>query len=286
MSELYKSALAAALLFALLLFPLPASGQENDDYLKSLLTEYYTGKIVRAKVAIPASRKGLEIVDGFIRETPLPPGGFAAEPGDPLLIAQIRFKSKSIEVRFDGEENESAAPADPAGKNFTSRAKKGATPRILLQFTRAITTRDLNIRTINNLLGAAVDVSTLTPLEPARATTEAAEESRKRPDAAQIALMLAERRARAQGIPTAPIKAEGTVSESGVGELTIECALPQARLYIDGAFSGSLPRTIRILAGVHTILVICEGSAPWEKQFFIPAGHASIVRAELQSPPK
>lgn len=276
MPQLYKAVFSTALLTALLAVTVPArlSGQATDDYLKSLLNQYYTGKIVRARVAIPADKKGLEIVDGLIRNAPA--SRIAAEPGDPLLISQLRFKSHRIEVQFDSEGSEPAA-----GKNFAGRNDKHAAPRIQLQFTREITTRDLNIRTINNLLASAIDVSSLTPKSARPAAESPTGEPRKRNDPGQLALMLAERRARAEGIPAAEIRTEGSVTEPGIGELTIECSAGQARFYIDGAFSGHTPRTIRLRAGVHTILVIGDAAEAWEKQFFIPAGHSSAVRAEL-----
>ena len=277
MPQLYKAVFSTAILTILLAFLTPArlSGQATDDYLKSLLNQYYTGKIVRARVAIPADKKGLEIVDGLIRNAPA--SRVAAEPGDPLLISQLRFKSRRIEVQFDGEGNEPAA-----GKNFAGKSDKHAAPRIMLQFTREITTRDLNIRTINNLLASAVDVSSLMPksARPA-ADSPTGEPPRKRNDPLQLALTLAERRARAEGIPAAEISTEGSVTEPGIGELTIECSAGPARFYIDGAFSGHTPRTIRLRAGVHTILVIGDAAEAWEKQFFIPAGHTSAVRAKL-----
>ncbi|HWQ35616.1 MAG TPA: hypothetical protein VNQ79_22405 [Blastocatellia bacterium] len=283
MAQLYRAVLSATALLVLLSLtvPAPVTGQETDDYLKSLLTEYYTGKIVRAKVAIPGDRKGLEIVDGLIRNTAVS-GRTAAEPGDPLLIAQIRFRSRRIEVEFDGKSGDTSSWP---GKGFTGRSARNSPPRILLQFTREITTRDLNIRTINNLLASAVDVSSLIPKNPRQPADPASgDESRKRPDAAQATLMLAERRARAEGIPIAEVTVEGTVTEPGIGEVTIECPAAQARLYIDDAFSGHTPRTIRLRAGVHKILVLCERQASWEKQFFIPAGSSSVIRAEVRPP--
>jgi hypothetical protein len=283
MAQLFRAALSAVSLIVLLSLTAPAllSGQETDDYLKSLLTEYYTGKIVRAKVAIPSDKKGLEIVDGLIRNAPVS-GPTAAEPGDPLLIAQIRFKSRRIEVEFDGESGETSSWP---GRGFTGKPARNSVPRILLQFTREITTRDLNIRTINNLLASAVDVSSLIPKNSRQtAAPDSGEEPRKRPDAAQATLMLAERRARAEGIPLAEVTAEGTVTEQGIGEVTIECPAGRARFYVDDAFSGHTPRTIRLRAGVHKILVLCDRQALWEKQFFIPAGSSSVIRAEVRPP--
>ncbi|HZS04542.1 MAG TPA: PEGA domain-containing protein [Blastocatellia bacterium] len=281
----HQAALSAAFWLTLLAVTTPSrvSGQTTDSYLKSLLNEYYAGKMVRAKVVIPAGQKGLEIVDGQITLSIPAPDQAAAQPGDSLLITQLRFTSKRIEVEFAGNGEELSQQTASAGKSFAGKSVKLPAPRLQLQFSREITTRDLNIQTINRLLAAAVDVSLLVPEKTGQPPTAISSESPDRhSNAAQIALRLAERRANAEGIPTAPTATEGTVTEPGVGEVAIVSTAQRSRLYIDGAFSGQTPRNLRILAGVHTILVILDGYAPWEKKFFIPAGKLSIVAAQMQ----
>src|SRR5437868_14003155 len=83
----------------------PLSGSQLDDYLKSLLAEYYTGKMVYAKVDIPATERGLQIMDGRLEVTVAGKMQvIAARPGAVLVIRQLTFKSKNIEVQFEGNE--------------------------------------------------------------------------------------------------------------------------------------------------------------------------------------
>lgn len=279
-----KAVYSVVLLFVLLTTAAPSHppDQDNDSYLKILLQDYYTGKIVRAKVAIPTGKRGLEIIDGQINAASPANSELAVQPGDPLLITRFQVRSKDIEIEFSSNEESSAGATIP-GKGFAGKTRRQPTSRLRLQFSREITTRDLNIQTINRLLAAAVDVSALTPKAAAPAPVGVASEPRRRrSEAAQLALALSARRASAEGIPTAPTAAEDAVREPGIAEIAIVSPIRPARVYLDGAFSGQLPRTLRIRAGVHTILVISQGYAPWEKKYFIPAGKLSAVSADLQ----
>jgi hypothetical protein len=297
-----------------------------DEELKGLLSEYYVGKPVRAKVVIPATRRGLEIVDGELRAAPVgdPRGG--AQPGDLLLITRISFKSKTIEVYFNGSDEEGEpepvktqatappllAPVGSFGSEATEALRKGGTvlaptapppaaarlaqpparspkrapnspsePRITLRFSREINTRDLNLQSINRLLAPALDVTGLIPKETApRAVAETT--PAPRPDAA----MLAERAANAQGIPTAQLTGSIVTAQPNVCELQVESSVEGARLYIDGAFSGATPRTVRLLMGVHTVLIAAPGYEAWEQRFFAPPGKAAVIRAQLKPVPK
>ena len=258
------------------------SDSQLDSYLKSMLTDYYSGKVVRAKVVIPATSQGLEIIDGRLNISPVPTLQIAAQPGDALLIRQLKFKSKIIEVQFEGDEpaDEQRVPQAVRGYRGTKSSPSRSAPRITLRFSREITTRDLNIQSINRLLASAVETSSLAPKAagPLAAPTASAETHPQRPEAPK----LAEQSARAQNIPTATIIGELAGASAEVGELTIECSAGRARVYLDGAYSGWTPRTIRVRAGVHSLLIVGEGYAMWEQAFFIPGGKASLVRAELK----
>jgi hypothetical protein len=289
--------------------------------LKGLLSEYYVGKPVRAKVSIPAKKHGLEVFDGELRAAPSPDPRAAAQPGALLLIKRLKFKGRSIEVTFDGgsdDENESEAEAPkasapalapvglfgseaseslkkdgkatiPSATQLTgarlaaaasirpAKASRKSEPRVTLRFSHEISTRDLNLQSINRLLAAAVDVTSLAPKEvvarPAAETPPA-----PRPTAS----MLAERAANAQGISTAPITGSVVGTQQNVSELNIECSIKGTRLYIDSAFSGSTPHSVRLLMGVHTIFITAPGYESWEQKFFVPAGKAVTIRAELK----
>jgi hypothetical protein len=276
-------------LFFLLLLPIVLTAQSTQlsdsqlhDYLKSLLTEYYTGKMVYAKVAIPDTERGLSIIDGRLEAAPAPSQAASAKPGAALVIRQLKFNSKNIEVQFEGNDAANENLAIPIGEpqRLTRSSGPRHAPRINLRFSRAIATSDLTIPNINRLLSAAVDISALIPktAEQLTATDGAAATQPKPADAA----MLAERAANAQGIPTATMVADLEGARAEISELTIECATAPARIYIDGAYSGWAPRTIRLLSGIHSILIVSEGYAMWEQKFFVPGGKASRVQVELK----
>src|SRR5438046_3072465 len=89
----------------------PLSGSQLEDYLKSLLAEYYTGKMVYAKVDIPGTERGLQIIDGRLEVTVAGKMQvIAARPGAVLVIRQLSFKSKNIEVQFEGNETADEKP--------------------------------------------------------------------------------------------------------------------------------------------------------------------------------
>lgn len=280
--------------------PAASEKQINSD-LKLLLNDYYAGKPVRAKVVIPATERGIEVLDGQLKVYPLPELTAAVQPGELVLIKELRFKNKEIEVRFDGERlQEAAAPATPPvlsglapvgphGSDATAGPPPAALiaktpkatkslpdPRVVLRFSREIETRDLNLQSINRLLSPAVDVTALLP-----SPSLAAKEKETALPARPTANAQAQQSATEQGIPIAPVTGDLVGANTGVGELVIECAVAGARLYIDGTFSGTAPRTVQLLMGVHTILVVASGQNQFEQKFFLPAGKISTIKAEL-----
>lgn len=281
--------------------PAASEKQINSD-LKLLLNDYYTGRPVRAKIVIPANERGIEVLDGQLKIYPLPEITAAVQPGEMVLIKELRFKNKEIEVRFDGEHLKEAvttttqlglpglAPVGPHGSDATigppaaalaaksSKAIKSLPdPRVVLRFSREIETRDLNLQSINRLLSPAVDVTALAPsasLEIKPATTA------PRPTVNEVAQQTAVE----QGIPVAPVTGDLIGAATGVGELVIQCSIAGARLYIDGTFSGTAPRTVQLLMGVHTVLIVAPGQNQFEQKFFLPAGKVATIKAELSAP--
>ncbi len=66
---------------------------DEDWYgdVKKVLTDHYTGKTVRLKLPIPATRRGLEMVDGQVRtEASKTITQFSAQIGDELKIKSCR----------------------------------------------------------------------------------------------------------------------------------------------------------------------------------------------------
>lgn len=277
-----------------------ASEKQINSDLKLLLNDYYAGKPVRAKVVIPATERGIEVLDGQLKIYPLPELTAAVQPGELVLIKELRFKNKEIEVRFDGERLKEAvtavpppvlsglAPVGPHGSDATVGPPPAALvaktpkatkilpdPRVVLRFSRDIETRDLNLQSINRLLSSAVDVTALLPI-PSLSSKE-----KEGAHVRSTANTQAQQTAAEQGIPIAPVTGDLVGATMGVGELVIECSVAGARLYIDGTFSGTAPRTVQLLMGVHTILVVASGQNQFEQKFFLPAGKISTIKADL-----
>jgi hypothetical protein len=218
------------------------------------------------------------------------------QPGDLVLIKELRFKNKEIEVRFNGEHltevtmppapPPALTPVGPHGADATVGVPKAALvaktpkpvkslpdPRVILRFSRDIETRDLNLQSINRLLSPAIDVASLTPAVPVASTPE----SLPRPRANERAQQAAE----AQGIAIAPVTGELVGAAPNLGELVIEFSVTGARLYIDGAYSGTAPRAVQLPMGVHTVLIVAPGHGQFEQKFFLPAGKISTIKAEF-----
>ncbi len=273
------------------------SERQLDSDLKLLLNDYYAGKPVRARVVIPATERGVEVVDGQLKIYPLPDLTAAVQPGEMVLIKELRFKAKEIEVRFSGEHLGEATAAEPAAlilapvgphgadatvpkAAFVAKAAKEAKPakplpdpRVILRFSRDIETRDLNLQSINRLLEPAVEIA---PLAPAAALAPKPEAT-SRPSANDRAQQAAE----AQGIAIAPVTGELVGAAPNLGELVIEFSVTGARLYIDGAYSGTAPRAVQLPMGVHTVLIVAPGHGQFEQKFFLPAGKISTIKAEF-----
>ncbi len=238
---------------------------EDEFYgdIKQILMAHYTGKIIRTKLPIPATRHGLEMVDGALQnkaeKEPPPP---AAEPGDELTIKSFKVSDSNIEVLLAKNE-------PPPKRRIPNPFAPERQPRINMRFTRELNVRDLTIENINRLLDPAVDV---TPLIPPVTESPASSAPAIKADAA----------ANPHTMPTPDIVGELPSAGLNVGELTIECSAPGARVYIDGSYSGVTPRTLRLRAGIHTILVVKEGFASWEQRLFIPGAKISVLRAELR----
>ena len=254
-----------------------------DADLKSLLNDYYSGKPVRSKVVIPANEQGLEILDGQLKAQPLANLQAAVQPGEMVLIRELRFKNKVIEVYFNNDsrnedttplslqlvgESGSEASARPsvAAAKLAERKKALPDPRLMLRFSREIGTQDLNLQSINRLLSSAVDVTNLNPNNAIKIPE---------PSSAPVANPLP------AGVTAAEITGDLTSTQIGIGEVTIECNVPGARLYVDGSYSGTAPRTVQIISGTHSILIVAPGYESFEKRYFLTSGKISIIKADL-----
>ncbi|MCI0666197.1 MAG: hypothetical protein L0220_34525, partial [Acidobacteria bacterium] len=93
MTRSTRLSVAAALFPFILFFTVVSYGQDRslpeDEFygdIKVALSSHYTGKIVKVKQMIPATRRGLEILDGALQNSsaPTPPQALA-QPGDELV---------------------------------------------------------------------------------------------------------------------------------------------------------------------------------------------------------
>ncbi len=254
----------------------------NAD-LKSLLNDYYSGKPVRSKVVIPANEQGLEILDGQLKAQPLANMQAAVQPGEMVLIRELRFKNKVIEVHFNNDSrNEDTTPLSlqlvgESGSEASTRPSVATTklaerkkvwpdPKLMLRFSREIGTQDLTLQSINRLLSSAIDVTNLDPNNRIKIPE---------PPSVPVVNPLP------AGITAAEITGDLASTQIGIGEVTIECNVSGARLYVDGSYSGTAPRTVQIISGTHSVLIIAPGYETFEKKYFLTNGKISIIRAEL-----
>lgn len=231
---------------------------EEEFYgdVKRALSTHYIGKTVRAKLPIPANRRGIEMLDGTVQtrpeKNPQPP---LAQIGDELTIKRIRVAESEIELLLA-----------PVGAPEPNPIVAWRQPRICLKFSRELNVQDLTIDKINRLLATVVDV---TPLIPEVVAAAPAPEPPNPPT-------------RMVQDPSLVVRTTDRPALSpNIGELTIESTLKDARIYIDGAFSGLTPRSVQLRAGVHTVLVMKEGFFTWEQKIVVPGAKSITVRADL-----
>ena len=267
--------LLAALL--ILLLAAPASAQDkklvDEDWygdVKKALADHYTGKTVRLKLPIPATRRGLEMIDGLAQSEAsriVPP--MSARIGDELTIKSFRVGDSNVEVLLGKDE-------PPPKKKFSNPFAARKESRINLRFSHELSSKDLTIDNLNRFLAQAVDVTALGSPGAQNNSTPGAtpnQQSESQPT---------ENPELAGAEPA--LKTVGDLPAAGpdVGELTIECSVRSARVYIDGSYSGLAPRTLRLRVGFHTILVVNDLYKTWEQRLLIPGGKISVVRAELK----
>jgi hypothetical protein len=233
---------------------------------KKELSAHYTGKTVKLRMAIPNTRRGLEITDGEFQ-----PSDFTqtqAQPGDEMTIKGVKVGANNIELLLN--KNGGKRP-----NRFFGWMKR---PRINLRFSRELTAKDMTVENVNRWLAAAIDVTPLTSITAEQSSNHA------QPLIASVAETAPKSAPtnNSQDLPTASITGDLTPANPNFGELTVESSTAQARVYIDNAYSGVAPRTVRLRAGAHSILVMANGYAAWEQRLLIPAGKTSLVKVELQ----
>src|SRR5262249_15909064 len=132
---------------------------------------------------------------------------------------------------------------------------------------------------LNRFLAQAIDVTPLaSPTVENNSPSSAASHERTESQPVQNPKLTAGE----QPLPVLNTVADLPAVGPSVGELTIECSVRGARIYIDGSYSGVAPRTLRLRAGFHTILVVSYRYKTREQRLLIPGAKISVVRAELQ----
>lgn len=259
---------------------------EEDWYgdVKKALSDHYTGKTVRLKLPIPATRRGLEMVDGAVRtEASKDAPQFAAHIGEELTIKSFRVSDSDIEVLLNRNE-------PPRKSRIPNPFAAWKQPRITLRFTHELSTKDLTIENLNRHLAMAVEVTPLVPIvtsvgETNSTSTQASTgpaPANQPAEAQPVQPIRKDESKPAVGTLLTPsIVADLPVVGPDVGELTVECSVRGARVYIDGSYSGVAPRTLRLRAGAHTILVVGDGNASWEQKMMVPGAKISAIRVEL-----
>jgi len=266
--------------FVILLLAVPVSAQnkklvDEDWYgdVKKALADHYTGKTVRLKLPIPATRRGLEMVDGSVQREAsrvVPP--LSARIGDELKIKSFRVGDSNVEVMLGKDE-------PPPKKRLRNPFTGPKQSRINVRFSHELSSKDLTIENLNRFLSQAVDV---TPLASPIVESNGASSAASNPQAESQLTTNPELAAGEQPLPALSTVADLPAVGPGVGELTVECSVRGARVYIDGSYSGIAPRTLRLRTGFHTILVVSDRYKTWEQRLLIPGAKISVVRAELQ----
>ncbi|HYE72843.1 MAG TPA: PEGA domain-containing protein, partial [Blastocatellia bacterium] len=71
--------------------------------------------------------------------------------------------------------------------------------------------------------------------------------------------------------------------DSRTGLLTIKSYVP-ARIYIDGAYSGVTPRSVKLIAGEHTVTLVADGFQEWTRRVKLNGKEQAGILASLKKP--
>lgn len=242
--------------------------------VKKILADHYVGKTVKLRMAIPATRRGLELFDGTPDSQNTASSMEAvAQSGDELTIKSFKVRDTDIELML------SKADEKRSKNKFFSWPKK---PRISLRFSRELTVKDLTIEAINGWLAQTMDVTPLTTESASSAQASVAPPVSTPKEVPAKLVGASSLMENSHGLPTPIITGDLVKTPDGLAELTVESSVGSARVYIDDAYSGYAPRAVKLRPGVHSILVMADGYRAWEQKLFVPGSKTSIVKAEFQ----
>jgi hypothetical protein len=216
------------------------------------VVDHYIGKIVRLRLDIPGTAHGLLIENGVLR--PARPGEAAAVAfqGEEVSIRRVLIRKREVELVL-------ARSVETPRRTIRHRLMGERRPRVTLRYEYELNRQDLQVERLDRQL-------------------------------AQVFLPIGE-----ETLPTGPLlpagdsaQATGQVEIGGellpggdYGELMVDCDCPpavRARLYLDGAYSGSLPQTVVVTGGGHTVAVWVDERVVWERQIEITRGRAHHLR--------
>lgn len=113
------------LLLSLLFVPVAAHGQSE-----AVLREYFEGRTVKVKIAMPGTESGVDVYPGTARPLDFPrhadrlkDNGTALRAGQEALVTKIKVKSKLIEFQLDG------GGYGTMGDETSSGVSVGSTPK-------------------------------------------------------------------------------------------------------------------------------------------------------------
>lgn len=84
---------------------------------------------------------------------------------------------------------------------------------------------------------------------------------------------------------TATLEVDSAPTElnAQTGLLTIKSYVP-ARIYIDGAYSGVTPRSVKLIAGEHTVTLVADGFQEWTRKVKLNGKEQAGILASLKKP--
>ncbi len=162
-------------------------------------------------------------------EVPVPPAPEPESTPVPVTASQPLSLFSAEDVRLAGKGSASTIVARPVISSVAGTPKKA-------RVTAAAVTDE------------AASKKLATPLAPAISA----------PPAAPLT-------AAAEPAPKLEVEAEGVLLPPNAGLVTIKSYVP-ARVYIDGVYSGSTPRSVKLLTGEHTINLLADGYQEYSRK--------------------
>lgn len=79
-----------------------------------------------------------------------------------------------------------------------------------------------------------------------------------------------------------PVQPTAPAAAAALAQLSIDSAVPNCDIEIDGAFAGNTPSQLSVAPGLHTVSVTKKGFQPWTKNVMVSGGNVHL-QAELEA---